>query len=168
MGITVALLRRMINNHDSRTHRLPPEMLVEVASHLESDTSLVTATHVCHLWRTTLLSSSRLWSHLDFTNEECALVFLERSNSAPLVVDLVDAYDPSEIPRESLNKIATRVTTLQAEHGPFLDELLARPMHMLEVLKVTESDEPPSKELATHTNYTCSIDLLSRLPVEWC
>ena len=138
----------MINDHDSWAHRLPPEMLVTVASHLEDDTSLVTATHVCHLWRTTLLSSSRLWSNLDFISEECALAFLGRSKSTPLVVDLMDVYTPSEIVRESLNDIATRATTIRAEHSPFLDELLARPMPMLEVLEITESDELPPKKPA--------------------
>ena len=121
-------------------------MLVEVASHLEDNTSLVTATHVCHLWRMTLLSSSRLWSHLDFVNEECALTFLERSKSAPLVVDLIYADSRSEIVRELLNEIATRATTLQAKHGTFLDELLARPVPKLEVLEVFESGALPPKK----------------------
>ena len=146
---TVALLRRMINHHDSRIHRLPPEILATVACHLENNTSLVTAAHVCHFWRTTLLSSPRLWTHLDFTNEECALVFLKRSKLALLSINLVDARDPLEIVRESLNEIATRVTKLQAEHGTFLDELLDWPMPMLEVLEVTQSDEFPPDE-STH------------------
>ena len=133
----------MINHHDSWTHRLPPEILATVASHLEADTSLVTATHVCHFWRATLLSSPRLWSHLNFKNEERALVFLERSKSTPLVVGIVYADDPSEIVRESLNEVAIRVTALWAEHGPFLDELLAHPMPILEFLNVTEASKPP-------------------------
>jgi len=133
----------MINHHDSWTHRLPPKILATMASHLEDDRSLVAATHVCHLWRTTLLSSPRIWSHLDFANEERALVFLERSKSAPLTVNLVDAYDPSEIVSELLNEIAIRVTALRAEYGPFLDELLARPMPTLEVMEVTGSGEHP-------------------------
>jgi len=121
-------------------------MLATVVSHLEVNTSLVTATHVCHLWRTTLLSSPRLWSHLDFKNEERALVFLERSKSAPLVVDLVDRWYPLEIAREPLNEIATRVTALFAHHGPLLDELLIQPMPMLEVLDVSETGKlPPTK-----------------------
>ena len=138
----------MINHHDSWTHHLPPEILTTVASNLEVDTSLVTATHVCHLWRTTLLSSPRLWSHLDFTNEERALVFLERSKSAPLVVNLVDIEDPSEIDGDLLNEIATRVTTLRAVHGPLLDELLTQPTLTLEVLEVIETGELPPKSPA--------------------
>jgi len=96
-------------------------MLVMVTSHLKDDASLVTATHVCHLWRTTLLSSPRLWSHLDFAKEECALAFLERSKSAPLSVDLMSTEEPSEIVGEMLRKTAARVTMLRTEHSSFLE-----------------------------------------------
>ena len=146
MCSAVALLRRMINNHDSWTHRLPPEMLVEVAFHFKSDTSLVVATHVCHFWRTTLISSPRLWSHLDFTDEERALVYLERSKLAPLSVSLVGLGDPSEIVRESLKKITSRTITLWAPHDLFLDELLAQSMPKLEHFEIFDSDELPPKK----------------------
>ena len=114
---TIPSLRQTINYHDSWTHRLPPEILVEVASHFEGDAPLVAATHVCHHWRTALLSSPHLWSHLDFANEERALVYSERSKSAPVCVDITSVHYPSEIVRESLKKIATRVTTLWVARG---------------------------------------------------
>ena len=157
LAIIIASLRRTINHHDSRIYRLPPEILATVASHLEDDESLVTATRVCHLWRTTLLSSPRIWSHLDFENEQRALVFLERSKSTPLVVDLVDTDDPSEVARKSMNEIATRTIALRADHGLFLDELLARPMPLLEVMEVTESEEPPPKKPAHLPSLTSLI-----------
>jgi len=120
-------------------------MLVEVVSHFEGDAPLITATHVCHLWRMTLLSSPRLWSHLDFANKERALVYSERSKSVPVSVDITGVKYPLESVRESLKKIAARVTMLWAAHGSFLDELLAHPMPMLEVLEITDSGEPPSE-----------------------
>ena len=140
LGVIIASLRRTINYHDSYSHHLPPELLVAVASHLKDDKFLVTATHVCHLWRVSLLASPCLWSHLDFTNNERALVFLERSKSAPLIVVLTGVNGPSEIVKESLKKIITRVAKLEAPHDPFLDELLAQPTPTLEVLEITESD----------------------------
>ena len=166
LNTTVALLRRMINHHDSWIHRLPPEMLATVASHLEDNASLVAATHVCHLWHTTLLSSPRLWSHLDFIDEECALAFLERSKSAPLSVNLMDAFNPSKFVRESLNKIATRVTTLRAEHSTLLNEFLARPMPMLEVLEVTDSKEFPSDK-PTHFPSLTSLTISGFDPLRY-
>jgi len=117
-----------------------------VPFYFKEDISLVAATHVCHLWRTTLLSSPHLWSHIDFEYEGRALVFLERSKSAPLTVNLVNIDVPSEIVGESLNEIAIRVTTLWAEHGLFLNELLARPMPILKFMEITGSGQPPPKE----------------------
>ena len=143
---TVAPLRRTINYHDSWTHRLPPEMLVEVAFHFESDTSLVTATHVCHFWRTTLISSPHLWSHLDFADEERALVYLQRSKSAPLSVSLMYLDNPSEILRESSKKNTSRMAMLWATHGSFLDELLAQSMPKLEHFEIVGSNELPPKK----------------------
>jgi len=135
----------MTNYHNSWIHRLPPEILATVASHLKDNASLVVATHACHLWRATLLASPRLWSHLDFENEERALVFLERSKSSPLRVDLTGVYSPSEIVRESLNGVATRVAMLWAMHDCFLDELWTQPMSMLETLEITEPENFPPK-----------------------
>ena len=171
LGIILALLRRMVNYHDSWIHRLPPEMLVAVASHLEDNASLVSATHVCHLWRMALLSSRHLWSHLDFANEERALVFLGGSKSAPLSVDLTGIDDPSEIVRESLKEITTRVTTLRAVHNYFLDQLMAQPMTTLEVLEISyhdynvlPPDEPTRLPSLTSLVISCFDPLRFRAP----
>ena len=126
----------MINHHEARTRRLPPEILVEVASHLEDDASLVAATHVCHLWRAIFLSSHRLWSNLDFSNEERALAFLERAKSGPLSVSLPGDIDPSEVVKGSLNEVSTRVTGWWAAFDSPLDEI---PMPNLEALEITDS-----------------------------
>ena len=153
-----------------------------MASHLEVDTSLVTATHVCHSWRTTLLSSPYLWSHLDFTNIERALAYLERSKSGPLTVNLVDADDPPEIATKSLNEIAARVTTLRADHGFFLSDLLAYPMPKLEALDIIGYEEFLPKAhlpsltslvlsdfytLQFHTPTLTSLHLTSNPDMEW-
>ena len=146
LGAIVASLRQTVNYHDSYSHRLPLELLVEVASHIKGNASLVAATHVCHHWRISFLASPRLWSHLDFANEERALVFLERSKSAPLSIDLTGVDGPSEIVRESLEKIAARVIMLWSAHDPYLDELLVQPMPTLEVLQITQSDRVLSED----------------------
>jgi len=124
-------------------------MLVEVASHFKGGAPLVAATQVCHLWRTTLISSPRLWSHLDFADKERVLVYSERSKSAPVRVDITNVDYPFEVVRESLKKIATRVNTLWAARGSFLNELLAHPMPLLEDLEIIDSDGSSLKKL-TH------------------
>jgi len=147
LAIIIASLRRTINHHDSWTHRLPPKILATVTSHLGDDAALVAATHVCHFWRTVLLSSPHLWSFLHLTNEERALVYLERSKSVPLCVSLMGLGDPSEIVRELLKKITSRLDMLQASHDSFLDELLDQPMPKLEALEIVDSETVDFDEL---------------------
>ena len=133
---------RSVENDDSFAHRLPCEILAMVASHLKDDTFLIAATHVCHLWRTALLSSPLLWSHLSFVNEKRGLAFLERSKSTPLYVDLTGADDLSETVRESLRTVGARVTALQGIHSLDPDEILDQSAPALELLDLSEADEP--------------------------
>ena len=83
---------------------------------------------------------------------------------APLSVDLTGVGDPSEAVGKSLNEVATRVTALWAEHGPFLDELLAHPMPMLEDLEIIESDEHPPKN-PTHLPSLTSLTISGSDPL---
>ena len=77
---TLAMLRRHINPLDSPLYRLPSDLFPEIASCLKADEmGLVNATHVSYHLRNTLLSLSRLWSHLDFRHEMKARAFFERS-----------------------------------------------------------------------------------------
>ena len=143
------MLRRVRNCRYSAAHRLPPETLGVMASYLEDDKSLIIATHVCYFWRSALISFPRLWSHLSFKNERRALMFLERSKSAPVSVDLDGNNTPSEIARESLKRITKRLTALRAVHFPFLDELLIQPLPILRYLHVVAfGGLPPIRPLA--------------------
>jgi hypothetical protein len=134
LGIATAILRQAMNYHDSAIYRLPHETLAAVASHLGDDASLIAATRVCHSWRSALLSSPRLWSHLTFDqNELKALVFLERSKSAPVSVDLKGNSGPSEM---VMMRVRDRLTSLRATDISFLDEILAKPLPALRSLDV--------------------------------
>ena len=132
------MLHRITNYRDSIVHRLPPETLATVASHLPDDKSLIIATHLCHLWRSTFLSFPYLWSHLTFENERRTLVFLERSGSALVSVDLMGTTKLSKIAKESLKRIANRLATLRGVHSLFLDELLAESPPMLKNLNAVQ------------------------------
>ena len=133
------MLRRMTNYRHSIAHRLAPEILAIVASHLPDDKSLIIATHVCHLWRSTFLFSPRLWSRLILENERRTLVFLERSGSLPVSIDLLGNKNPPKIGRETLKMIAARLTALQGSHSPFLDRVLAESPPMLRTLNALQS-----------------------------
>ena len=127
----------MVNYHRSAAHRLPPETLAMVASHLADDKSLIIATQVCHLWRSTFLASPCLWSRIDITNEQLALVFLRRSKSAPVSVCFRLNGALSVRVRESLKGITHRLAGLEGAHSEFLDELLAQPLPTLRKLDVS-------------------------------
>ena len=142
----------MINYHDSITHRLPPEILAETVSHLEGDKSLVIATHVCHFWRSALLSSPRLWSHLAFKNEPRASVFLERSKSAPIFLDLEGGGISFDAVGKSLKGITERLTGLRTVHVPFWDKLLIQPLPVLSYLEVVTSEGPSFDKSLTAAN----------------
>ena len=137
--VAVTMLRRMTNYHNSITHRLPPEILAAVASHLGHDgRSLIRVTHVCHRWRSTLIFCPRLWSHIEFKNEKRALAFVERSKPVPVSIKLV-GDSPSKVTMELLTTIANRLITLRGMHGSFLSGLLAQPLPLLRKLDILES-----------------------------
>ena len=152
------MLRRVINHHDSIPHRVPPETLTTIASNLPNNSSLIAATRVCYLWRSTLLSAPSLWSHLTFENEQCGLVFLERSRSVPVSVDLTGNRVPSQAVRGSLKRAANRFITLRGAYSMFLDELLADPPPTLTNLDIIQS---PDRQWRQSTHSLPSLKSLS-------
>lgn len=143
LNIVTALLRHIRNDRRDITHRLPAEILATVVAYLDEE-SLIAATHVCRFWRSTLLSYSGLWAHPSFKNEQRALVFLERSKSAPVSIDLTEVPRLSEKVKEQLKEITTRLVALSAVHCPFLDELLNRHFQILTTLDVITYEGFPS------------------------
>ena len=107
-GSSFSTVRISPTIHPQRSVLIPSELLLLVASNLESDTDLVRATHVSHHWRITLRSHLSLWSHLDFEDTGRTLAFLEKS---PLHVTLVRDSRVSPLV-EPLRQHATRITTL--------------------------------------------------------
>ena len=79
-----------IKNSFAPINRLPPEILALVAGFLRPELQLINATAVCQHWRTTLLSFPRLWSRVRSPYRPLFDIYLERSKSAPLQVQLHD------------------------------------------------------------------------------
>ena len=69
-------------------NRLPPEVLAEIFSFRCDDRDLISATHVCERWRSTLLSIPLLWTQVVFGDPDRASTYLERSKGTSLHVSL--------------------------------------------------------------------------------
>ena len=86
---SLAMLRRHINSLQSPIYRLPPEVVSEIAFHLQPEADLIHLSHVSYRLRAALLSQPSLWSYIDVKHEERAQAFFARSKQAPLRVNLV-------------------------------------------------------------------------------
>ena len=79
-----------IRNSFAPINKLPPEILALVVRFLKPGLQLIQATTVCQHWRTVLLSFPHLWSRVRSSHPTLFEIYLERSKSAPLQVQLHD------------------------------------------------------------------------------
>ena len=87
----VARILAMIRSARNRTamaNRLPPEVMAKVLSFRPDNRDLISATHVCERWRSTLLSTPLLWTDVEFGDPDRTATYLERSKGAPLHVSI--------------------------------------------------------------------------------
>ena len=63
-------------------------MLTKILEFRYSESDLISATHVCEIWRSALLSTPLLWTEVEFGNSDRASTYLERSKSTPLHVSV--------------------------------------------------------------------------------
>lgn len=73
-------------------NKIPPETLALVATFFDPGPQLINATAVCKYWRTTLVSSPRLWSRIICPNRSMFETYLRRSKYAPLEVRLRSTF----------------------------------------------------------------------------
>ena len=141
MSKTLAMVRRRLNSYNPTTRKIPPEILIMIASNLRINAALITkATHVCHHWRAILLSCPGLWTHLNFAQENQALSFLHRSKPFPIHVDLT-SITPSQSLIDLLCQHSARVNTLRVGRFDGLHKLFRLPLASLRTLEVFTPDE---------------------------
>ena len=80
-------LKSLINSLSS-INQLPPEVFATVLAHRWPGRDLISATHVCRYWRTTLFSFPSLWAEILCAGGEQMFFFLERAKAAPLHIYL--------------------------------------------------------------------------------
>jgi len=92
----ILVLVRSARNRTAMVNCLPPEVLAKILSFRHDDRDLISATHVCERWRSTLLSIPLLWTEVVFGDPDRTMTYLERSKGAPLRVSIGGStLDPS-------------------------------------------------------------------------
>ena len=131
-----------MKNCASSAGRLPPKILERIISMRASTRDLIRASHVCRHWRSTLVSSPRLWTDLECIHVGLTLQQLARSEPFPLNV-ITD------------HKSAVRaVCALQSGVGR-LRSLTLRLQHddLLEVFPVLSARAPTLEHLKVFVDY---------------
>lgn len=85
---TASFRLKFLINTFNPINRLPPEVFASVLAHRWPGRDLISSTHVCRHWRTTLLSFASLWAEIHCADEEQMFFFLERAKAAPLHICL--------------------------------------------------------------------------------
>ena len=162
MSRTLALVRRHLNSHSPTIRRIPPEILIAIASHLKTDATLIVkVTHVCHHWRVTCLSCPGLWTYIDFTRWTEALTFFERARPLPIHANLKSAYH-HKILVDFLCQHDTCLRTLKINRFNGLQNLFLQPLASLKTLEVITHDHwlladdthPPARDFPALTSFT--------------
>jgi hypothetical protein len=85
-------LIRSWRNTFAPINRIPPEVLTlipDLWSGRIREKDAITLTHVCRAWRAIFTSRSSLWTDFDCADAEKTRIYLERSKSSPISVQLV-------------------------------------------------------------------------------
>ena len=88
---------RLALNQTARVNRLPPEILARALEFRGDDRDLISATHVCHRWRSALSSAPSLWTKILFRDTDRVLTYFTRSGALP--IDIV--FKPTRISFEA-------------------------------------------------------------------
>ena len=83
-------------------NRIPPEVLALIPDYWSADVraqATIALTHVCRAWREIFTSRSALWTDFDCEDTDKTLVYLDRSGSSPVNLQLeryenLSPYDP--------------------------------------------------------------------------
>lgn len=80
-------------NESRPINRLPLELFEKVIEGRESERDLVAATQVCRRWRSILISTTKLWTNVDFEHPSRASVYLDRSKTTPVDITIGKTRD---------------------------------------------------------------------------
>ena len=129
-------LKSLINSF-SQINRLPPEVFATVLAHRWPGRDLISATHVCRHWRTTLFSFASLWAEIHCAGEAQTFFFLERAKAAPLRIYLRPRFSH------------TALRTFIAPNVDRIELLIAHPMITIDTTALCRDLSSPAPKLKT-------------------
>lgn len=134
---TASFRLKFLINSFRPINRLPPEVLATVLAHRWPGKDLISSTHVCRHWRTTLLSFSSLWAEIHCVGEEQTLLFLERAKTAPLHIRLQQRFSH------------TALKTFIVPQIDRIELLIAHPLIALDTTTLCRDLSNPAPKLKT-------------------
>ena len=125
----------------------------------ESDKDLISATHVCHIWRSALTSAPSLWTEVVFQDPDRALTYLTRSGALPIDASFgtwdsgPEDYYASIIPW--FDRVQSMVVRGEDEEIKAIFRRLCFPVPLLRSLKLNgKSNWDSTPQNATSTVYS--------------
>ena len=117
-----------LKNSQQPIQRLPPDVIVETATYLVPKACggdcqpLIAMSQVCRYWRVALTSNPESWCFFKSEYMDLVPLFLERSGSYPLEIDLSDAWFYPVV--QHIRPHVNRLTILKCHVGEVNDSFL--------------------------------------------
>ena len=166
----ILCLIRSLRNRLAPVNRIPPEVLTLIPDLLGvyfRDRSLIALTHVCRAWREIFISCSSLWSNLACVDADKTRVYLERSRSSPINLQLnrdvgLSSLDPFlQITPQAIGRLKSLIVEATPENRQAIIAHLSHPAPLLERLDIDGGFPYPSQHVPVITSTIFAGDLSS-------
>jgi hypothetical protein len=144
-ALEVLSLIRFKRNRLLPINRLPPDVLVLIPDYWSSRKrakNLIALTHVCQTWREIFISRASLWTDFYCVDGEKTRVYLDRSGSAPINVQLerklgLSPNDPFlQIAPHAISRLRHLYVRTTPDHFQNIIQHLFHPAPLLKVLTI--------------------------------
>ena len=151
-ALGVLSLIRSWRNRFAPINRVPPEVLTLIPNFWgkrRREKAAITLTHVCRAWREIFASRSSLWTDFDCEDAEKTRVYLERSKSSPINLQLdrengLLPHDPFlQIAPHAVGRLKRLFVGTTPDHLQDIANYLSRPAPLIESLNIHGSTDDP-------------------------
>ena len=122
-ALEILHLVQSLKNRLAPVNRIPPEVLTLIPDFWDlrsCDRDVIALSHVCRAWREIFISRSSLWSNFDCEDADKTRVYLERSGTSPITLNLcrdhcLSSLDPFV---QIIPQVIGRLKSLSVEARP--------------------------------------------------